>query len=150
MSKLSFKIDLSPESLQTKGVRFRVIRVKGRLIPKAHYTKEGQNFRKSAAILCSVHRPAKPFEGPLSVTFVYVLSRPVALSRKKDPEGRLWCDKRPDLTNLTKGFEDVLTGARFWLDDGQLAEKREVKVYAAKGERACIEVVIENIDGNAV
>ena len=148
MPKISFSIDLEPKSLQQGAHRQRISKAKSGKAFIQHYTDRGaQNFQRSVAFLVAEHRPPAPLEGPLRVTYTFVQARPGRLDRKKDTDERIWCDKTPDYTNLAKGFEDVLTKAGFWFNDGQLADARSLKFYAARVpfERPHIEVEIETL-----
>ena len=141
MTRLDFKIQIEPLSLQFGNVRIGTVAGKARIFPNKQATRAKENY----ALLCAEHRPAVPLAGPLAVTFTYIFARPQSLQHSSAAHGRIRKDSRPDLTNITKGFEDVLTRAGFWHDDSQICEKRELKFYAQRGESPCIEVVIETL-----
>lgn len=140
--RIAFRLDVAPQSLQTSGKRLIVVAGK----PRFFRDKKAQGFRDSVAMLAAAHRPAQPLEGALRVEFRFILPRPQAKCRRSFPPGRLPCSKRPDVDNLIKSTSDVLTEARFWLDDGQIADARILKFYAAAAERPCIEVIIDVIE----
>ena len=139
MSRISFTLAIEPQSLQTSGKRLCI--VAGR--PRFFRSKEAEAFRRNVTALCLPHRPAAPLNGPLHVELTFVLPRPGRLDSRRYPDARIPCDRRPDTSNLVKAFEDILTEARFWHDDGQLARHTLEKHYAARGESPCIEVAIE-------
>lgn len=76
------------------------------------------------------HRPAKPFEGPvcLCVSLVFPWRK---AEKKRIIKGYRYypVTTRPDLSNLIKTIEDVLTTLRFWNDDGQISTLRVSKNY---------------------
>ncbi len=144
MSRIAFRIKIEPKSLQFSASRERIVQPKGKPAFIHHFKdREAEAHERAVATLCAPHRPSTPLLGPIGVTFTYVFERPQYLQTAKAAPGRIPKDSRPDLTNITKSFEDVLTRAGFWKDDGQLCDKRELKFYAARGESACIEVAIE-------
>lgn len=78
-------------------------------------------------------RPPHPLEAPLSVSLVVYLPRPKALMRRKDPEGLIWCAKKPDRDNLDKAVLDCLKDDGWFRDDSQVVTGGVSKVYHAKG-----------------
>ena len=85
-----------------------------------------------------------PLEGPLSMQVVFVMPRPKGLCRKKDPAGRIWMQKKPDVDNLYKGAADALNCILF-KDDSQVVCSVVTKCYAARDEQPCAEVTIEEL-----
>jgi len=76
--------------------------------------------------------PSVPWEGPVRVDLTFIMPRPQALMRKKDPDAPIYCGRKPDRDNLDKVVLDVLTELKFWLDDGQAAAGEISKLYHAK------------------
>lgn len=76
------------------------------------------------------HRPAKPFEGPvcLIIGLIFPWRKSEKKSRMKE-YSRYPMEVRPDLSNLIKTIEDVLTTLRFWNDDGQISTLKICKSY---------------------
>ena len=150
MNRIAFTLAIEPKSLQKGGKRIRIVanpRRPGRFLPMHFSDAKAKAFKGAVAALCAPHRPASPMEGPLCLRATFVMPRPARLCRRADPAGRVWCDTRPDSTNLVKGLEDLLTDGRFWHDDNQVALQRIARQYAAKGESPCIEVEIETLGG---
>lgn len=77
----------------------------------------------------------RPMDGPLSVTFVFILPRPKAHFFDGKKTGQLrptapnYHSVRPDTTKLIRSTEDALTGL-VWTDDAVISEQRASKVYA--------------------
>jgi len=105
--------------------------------------KRTQAYLDAIRALAHPYKPAVPLSGPLDVEFRFVMRRPGRLSRKSDPEFRLWSTVRPDWDNLVKGTQDAL--ADFWEDDAQICHARVLKQYAAKGEKPHIQVSISQL-----
>ena len=78
-------------------------------------------MKRSLIDLFKDHRPPEPFEGPLRVEITIVWPWKKSETKKNRARGFLWSDKRPDISNIIKRFEDVLTLLRFWNDDSQIA-----------------------------
>lgn len=76
---------------------------------------------KSLEVLCAEHRPSKPLEGPLRVTYRFQFPWRKGDSRKRREPGAQPHDVRPDLGNLCKQLDDVLEAAGFFGDDAQIA-----------------------------
>lgn len=138
--KVAFTIPVCPQSLQFSGKRVMVRNGK----PVFFKTKKAATFTNVVALFSNQHLPPRPVIGPIRMQVCYVLKRPLALSGKKHPQGRIAHTKRPDCDNLQKGLQDALKG--FWEDDAQICDLHIVKFYAAKGESPKIEISIESID----
>lgn len=138
--KASFTIPVCPQSLQFSGRRVMVRNGK----PIFFKQKKAADWIKVVEWYAVPHRPASPFDGPLTLEAVYVLKRPVALNAKKHPRTRIPCTKRPDLDNLQKNLQDSIKG--FWLDDAQIVHLNIRKYYAAVAETPKIEISIYTYD----
>jgi Holliday junction resolvase RusA-like endonuclease len=107
--------------------------------------KRQVNWENMFALYSAEHRPDKPLEGPLSLSILFVLNRPKRLQRKKDHDGLLPCDKKPDLDNCIKSVQDSLNDQGWWHDDAQVARIVTGKAYSEKGMPARIEVQISQM-----
>lgn len=83
-------------------------------------------------------------QGPLRVIIDSYKKRPKALCRRKDPEGRLWCPKKPDADNISKS---VLDGLKPWFDDAQVVILTVYTYYAEKTGSPRAEVTIDIVTG---
>jgi Holliday junction resolvase RusA-like endonuclease len=110
--------------------------------------QKAKNWIKVVGFYANPHAPAEPYEGAIKLTLTFVMKRPVALNGKKNNQGRIPADKRPDTDNLCKCTTDALIG--FWIDDAQIAELHASKWYAAKTEQPKIVITIESINENTL
>jgi len=92
------------------------------------------------------HRPRQPLAGPLTVHLTFYLPRPGRLQRRKDPDGPIPHDVKPDKDNLEKAVLDALTGDSWWNDDCQVFAGHTEKYYAAKADDpgCLVEVIAHN------
>ena len=107
--------------------------------------KKQVNWEQMFALYANEHRPESPIEGPISLSVLFVLNRPKRLLRKKDPDCKIACDKKPDLDNMIKSVQDSLNGQGWWHDDAQIARIVSGKCYSERGMPARIEVQISPI-----
>lgn len=77
-------------------------------------------------------RPFKPLESALAVSIDFLMPRPKALMRKKDPDYEILCTTKPDRDNLEKAVLDALTQDGWWRDDAQVCAGEIRKLYHAK------------------
>jgi Holliday junction resolvase RusA-like endonuclease len=140
--RISFQIPLEAMPVQTGGKRMFFDKKKG--TPRFFKDARTTRYLDMIRLFSRQHAPKEALVGPLGIEVLFVMARPQRLQRKKDPEGRLWMDSRPDHDNLTKGLQDALAG--FWKDDGQICHAVVQKVYAAKGEQPSILISIFTID----
>lgn len=101
---------------------------------------------KAAACMRISMRARPPLEGPLSLYVVVVWARPKAMNRLAD-RGRAWRTARPDFDNAVKGLCDRANGI-LWQDDAQVVDARVLKVIAAAGEEAHVELVVTSLEGS--
>ncbi len=80
-------------------------------------------------------------DGPLAVQVVAVFHRPQRLSRKSDPDGRIWHESTPDVDNCAKAVLDGMNGA-IYDDDRRVVWLSAMSCYAARGEDPCVEVTV--------
>ena len=85
-----------------------------------------------------------PLDSALSVKICSYKARPKALRRKKDPEGTIWCPKKPDADNIAKS---VLDGLKPWFDDAQVVRLIVETMYAEKDGDPRVIVLVEKVDG---
>ena len=68
----------------------------------------------------------------LEVRFYH--KRPKRLMRKKDPDGLILKETKPDLDNLLKLVKDAINDSGWWYDDKHNTTLLCQKDYTAKGE----------------
>lgn len=98
--------------------------------PKFFKKKKVKDSENTFHALLFPHRPWKPFEGPVCLCLSLVF--PWRKSEKKSVVNKYLLypiTTRPDLSNLVKTIEDVMTTLRFWNDDGQVSTLNISKSY---------------------
>lgn len=95
--------------------------------------KKVQQSENTFHALLYPYRPKKPLDGPVCLIVSLVFPWRKTESKKKR-EGYTFypVTVRPDLSNLIKTIEDVMTTLQFWNDDGQISTLKVSKQY---GER---------------
>lgn len=73
--------------------------------------------------------PASPLDGPLGLSVEFIFPR-----LKTGPKTQVYKWTKPDCDNLVKAVKDALTQAAWWVDDGRVADSRQIKRYAIAGE----------------
>lgn len=93
---------------------------------KPHFFDPFEVKQARAKLLSAVcrHAPEQPFKGALRLTTKWCF--PIK-GRHTDGEYRT---SRPDVTNLQKLFEDVMTQCGFWKDDAQIASAITEKFWS--------------------
>lgn len=137
---MRFTIRCIPPKHTAQGGK-RILRTRdGRLFIGKTADSKAQQTENELISLFSPFAPKKPLEGPVKLEIKWVY--PYRKSEPKKNRGfMVWCDKRPDADNILKFVCDVMTRCGFWLDDGQVADLRFVKVW---DEEPRIEVIVEN------
>ena len=137
---ISFTLPIAPESMQSQT---RFARRKRRVI--TYSTDRKVTYLHDIAGQAAAYLPPQKMAGPVILCLIFVLARPKYLEGKRHPAGWIPCAKRPDTTNLLKAFEDGLSLAGFWNDDGQVFDSRQLKVYAERGGDARTIVSIQEV-----
>lgn len=103
--------------------------------PRPRLTKSGAiwsevtAFRQAVFVEAFDKRPAAPMDGPLRLEVDFIFPRPVSY-----PEVQFFKWTKPDSDNLLKPAMDSLTKARWWVDDGRVAEFQGRKRYPLPGD----------------
>lgn len=93
--------------------------------------------KKAKALLAAhllVHRPEKPFEGPLSLSTVWLFPR-----GKTHKHGE-WRVTKPDTDNLQKLLKDCMTRSGYWKDDAQVVRESVEKRWSDEPTGIYIEI----------
>jgi Holliday junction resolvase RusA-like endonuclease len=126
MKAIEFHLPIVPPKATSQTKRLVIIKGK----PMFFHKKEHQIAENDLTLLCSKHVPEQPIAGPvhLGVHFYF----PWRKSEKKSVIARCfaWHTSRPDLSNMIKLIEDVLTRLGFWNDDSQIAQLIVTKHWA--------------------
>ncbi|MCR4330926.1 MAG: RusA family crossover junction endodeoxyribonuclease [Patescibacteria group bacterium] len=87
---------------------------------------EQKQYEQEVMALITRHAPVVPFDCAVILTLKIYVPMPNSIydSWRREPaeQGFIRPDKKPDLSNFTKGIEDLMTRAGFWRDDGQIVE----------------------------
>lgn len=104
-----------------------------------HPTQGLRYARAAWQALLERHKPAKPMDGPvsLSVSLCYhTKSRAVELAPKTS---------RPDGDNLLKIIKDAATKAGWWIDDAQVYDEHITRYWTCEEERVKINVLDQDM-----
>ena len=106
--------------------RHGTIRTKsGKVISKTFKHDTQVERETTLAALLAKHVPKAPLDGPLALGVRAVFAVPSSWSKKKQAQayaGEIRPTSKPDLSNVIKHVEDVMTGLQFWRDDCQVVE----------------------------
>lgn len=107
--------------------------------------KRSKDWRTTVAVLAS-ERFKEPLEGPLAVTFEFVLPRPTGHYGKHGlrSSAPVHPTVRPDVLKFSRATEDALTGT-CWRDDAQIVHETLIKRY---GDQAGAWITIRRMNGN--
>ena len=119
--------------------RPKFIRATGRA-----YTPRGTaEWERSAALIIRNSFNDAPIDDMTTVTVTAVFARPKRLLRKKDPEGRVPCDVKPDIDNVIKCALDALVMGGALRDDKKVFRVVGSKFFAGKSEGPSVEIIVE-------
>jgi Holliday junction resolvase RusA-like endonuclease len=122
-----FVVDLAPIKA-THQSALRVMRRKDGTSFVGKYDKGPvKRWMEDFERLASIHKPDKPFDGPLELTLWFGF--PLILS-DKGQTGPM--PTRPDFDNLAKSVCDSLTKCGFWHDDSQVVFGKVMKFRTPK------------------
>jgi Holliday junction resolvase RusA-like endonuclease len=118
MKTIEFHLPIVPPKATRQTTRLVVVKGK----PMFFHKKEHQTAENDLTLLCAEHVPEQPIAGPVHLAVHF--SFPWRKSEKKSviASGCTPHTSRPDLSNMIKLIEDVLTRLGFWNDDSQIAQ----------------------------
>lgn len=116
---------------------------KQKYMSRVHDAGTAENWKAQVQLALYNQLPEEPLLGPFAVVIDLVLPRPKRLMRKKDYDGQIYHDKKPDVDNAAKAILDAINNMGIWHDDSQVAQLLVRKHYAAKNARpgAAIDIV---------
>lgn len=126
---IAFHLPIVPPKATSQGAGKRIVVVKGK--PLFFKNAKAQSAENDLTLLCSRHVPAKPMEGPLSLSIDFVFPWRASEPKKRIVLGRVPHTSKPDCSNLVKMIEDCLTKLGFWKDDSQVADLHVSKAWGA-------------------
>jgi len=129
---------------KTSHHRKKIIRIGGRGGRLALADMPTLNRAKTTLeALLAPHCPATPLSGPVALSLVFIwpwVSSDRTGIKQHATNGRVWHDRRPDLSNLVKTIEDRMVRLGFMLDDGQVVQ---LQVKKFRGDTPGIWVQLE-------
>lgn len=140
---ITFRVDAIPVAQPRQ--RHRVVSAGGRTFSQNYTPKSDPvNTFKAAVQAACIRHATEPREGPVRLELVFVFPRLASASKRITAR----CPKstKPDIDNLIKSFCDAANGL-LWLDDSQVCDLTAIKTFAAVGEQAGVEVVVESLQG---
>lgn len=87
---------------------------------------------KGAVALAFRGAVSVPLGGPISMQIDLLFPRPARLMRKKDPDGLIPCESKPDADNAAKAVMDSAQSIGLFRDDAQVVELQVRKWFHAK------------------
>jgi Holliday junction resolvase RusA-like endonuclease len=98
-------------------------------------TKKAQKAIKEAIIEKCKNDDIFPYQFtcPVYLEVRFYHKRPQRLMRKKDPDGLILKETKPDLDNLLKLVKDAINDSGWWYDDSHNTTLLVQKDYCAKG-----------------
>ena len=124
---IQFNLNVNPADLPTsqqKGVR--IIKVHGRMMPMFYEKKNVKDAHTLLKYSMEKHRPNDPMHGPIALSVEYLFPYPKGTPKCRQIEGAPMV-QRPDVDNIQKLFQDVMTEMGFWDDDSQIWKLTLVK-----------------------
>tara|TARA_R100001594_G_scaffold78550_2_gene113163 strand:- start:653 stop:1144 length:492 start_codon:yes stop_codon:yes gene_type:complete len=101
--------------------------------------KTAQFEAAAATFIRSYWRALDPMVGPVAMEITVCRSRPKRLCRKKDPDGAIPCDTKPDIDNFVKAILDASEKAQVFANgDQQVWQLTVMKMWAPKGQSGFI------------
>lgn len=108
--------------------------------PRAYSIQHKDENLVRSIITETLPKNFKPIEGPLLLIIGFLMPLPKSYSKKKkDSIVGLFHNKKPDLTNLIKFYEDALNGV-LYADDSQIVKIDAYKRWSDE-PKTCIQLV---------
>lgn len=138
---IAFRVDAIPVAQPRQ--RHRVVSAGGRTFAQNYTPKSDpvNTFKAAVQAACIRHATA-PMEGPVRLTLGFVFPR--LATAPKRITSRVPKATKPDVDNLVKAFCDAANGL-LWFDDSQVCDLTALKIFAAVGEQAGVDVVVESV-----
>ena len=127
---MDFFISIDPPTATAQEKKVRVINGK----PIFYDPAPVKDARERLAMHLLSHRPPKPFEGPVSLSAVWLFPRGRAHKHGD------WRVSKPDTDNLQKLLKDCMTRCGFWHDDAQVVRESVEKRWSDEPTGIYIEI----------
>ncbi len=120
LMRLTFFLNITPPTATAQEKQVRV--VNGR--PLFYDPAPVKAARKLLTAHLLPYKPSRPFEGPVSLSAVWLFPK-----GKSHADGE-WRVTRPDTDNLQKLLKDCMTRCGFWKDDAQVVKEEVEKRWS--------------------
>ena len=131
MPSTTFHVEIPGDPVAKGRPRFARI---GRKAVRAFTPAKTKAYEAKVGLLAMSKRTGTILQGPVSVSIVAVFKRPQRLMRKKDLDGLLWHQSKPDLDNVVKAVLDGLNGV-IYVDDKQVVKIAATSYYSEKNNQ---------------
>jgi Holliday junction resolvase RusA-like endonuclease len=119
---MKFFIQCTPPKSTHQGSMRIMKRKDGTQFVGKFASSKGRKAQDELTALFMPHKPSKPMEGPLMLNVAWCYPWRKAEKKSNKEKQWMWCDTRPDCSNLIKIPEDILTRLGFVHDDSQFAK----------------------------
>ena len=141
---IEFKLDMIPPKHTAQGSSIILKNRKtGKFFIGRKSDSKASMVKKELLYRVMPYRPPKPLENALKCEIEWVYPWRISETKKNKEKPFVWCNTRSDCDNLCKLSFDILTQARFWKDDGLVAELIFKKKWA---EKPYIKIKIEELE----
>ena len=117
---MDFFLQIVPPTATAQEKQVRIVRGK----PLFYDPEPVKNAKALLVAHLLSHRPPKPYEGPVSLSTVWLFPR-----GKSHKHGE-WRVTKPDTDNLQKLLKDCMTRVGFWNDDAQVCRETVTKRWS--------------------
>ena len=101
-----------------------------------------RRWEQTVAVLAREAYDGPAIDEPVTLRVRFVMRRPARLNRKKDPEGLVPHDRKPDVDNLLKSIKDGMSSVL--ANDSRVVRVEAEKFYAEKSGMCRVEVELES------
>ncbi len=121
----------------------QIVTVKGS--PRLIDRKGLRVARQDYASLIRGSYEGEPIDTPVALLMRFVFPYPAATPKKVTRAGaEIWKSTKPDLSNLVKTPEDVLSECGVIANDSRVVAKAELKCY---GPKPCVDILLIDMEG---
>lgn len=121
-STMKFFIQCTPPKSTHQGSMRIMKRKDGTQFVGKFANSKGKKVQDELTALFMPHKPAQPMDGPLQLNVAWCYPWRKSEKKSNKEKGWMWCDTRPDCSNLIKIPEDILTKLGFVHDDSQFSK----------------------------
>lgn len=134
-------LDMVPPTATHHSKQIVTIKGSPRLIDRKALRVARQDY---AALIQGTYT-GEPIDSPVALLMRFVFPYPAATPKKVTKDGaQIWKPTKPDLSNLVKTPEDVLSECGILANDSRVVAKAELKCY---GPKPCVDIVLIDMEG---